>query len=112
MKIVPLTRDIFHRVSGIYPLVTVKGLAVVDDNNAYGLVAITLINGEKFIICDIEGPCSKRIIIKVWALFKSKYMADKGDYYAILDDELSTAKGFCRHFGFIFLKDNIYIHRV
>jgi len=112
MRIVPLTREIFFSIAGIYPPLTVRGLAVVDDNNAYGMVGITTVNGEKFIICDIESGCSKKLIIKAWGIFKSMYMAEAGNYYAILDDELSSAKGFCHHFGFALLKDNIYISRV
>jgi hypothetical protein len=111
MRIVPLTREIFIKISGIPPAFTIKGFAVVDDSTEYAMVGLTVVSGEKFIVCDVVKKFSNRILIKAWAMFKFKYMADGGDYYALIDNELDTAKGFCSHFGFTQLKDDIYIYR-
>ena len=111
MKIEPLSRDIYARFEGEAPPVTISGLAITDDENVLGVIGVASFNGEKFITCGIKPHTNKRLIIKAWHQFKEKFMRQNRSYYALVDQELKTAPGLLKHFGFEYLKENIYIYR-
>lgn len=88
-----------------------KGLALVQNNIPVAMLAISVIDGSNFIVCNVKPEASKKMLIVGWEIFKDQFMTTGTSYYAIQDDEIATSKGFIAHFGFRHLKENIYIFR-
>lgn len=109
-SIVPLTTELYIRFDNQRPPTTVKGLAVVDDENVLGIVCKGMMVGVWFVFCDIANGAPKKSIIKAWRQF-APLLQDGREYFAIMDDDLSTAPAFIRHFGFEQYDDTIYRYR-
>lgn len=111
MIIVPLTRDIYYRFGGDYPPFTIKGLAVVDGDLVLGILGVSKIEGQNFIITGTSPELGIRKIIESWRMFKKDFMSPNEKYYTLMDEEIGTSKGFIEHFNFQHITDNIYIYR-
>lgn len=111
MKIEPLSRDKFISFDGSAPPVSMRGLCVTDGSCVLAVVGVSVIAGASFIVFGMKDECPKRFIIDGWRKFKDGYLCDKKEYYALVDEDLPTAPGLLRHFGFRHLKDDIYIYR-
>lgn len=111
MKIEPLTRELYIKYDDTPPPVTMRGVALTDNEKVYAMLAIAVINNKNFIVCGTKQGARKRDIIAGWHEFKEKFMHENKEYYALIDDELKTAPAFLNHFGFEKFKDDIYIYR-
>lgn len=111
MKIEPLSREKYIRFDGSPPPVSMKGFCATDNDDVLAMIALSVILGENFVVFGMKDGCPKKMIIEGWRLFKARYLCDKKEYYALVDEDLPTAPGLLRHFGFRHLKDDIYIYR-
>lgn len=111
MKIVPLSREIYINFEGTAPPVTIRGLALVDGDLVLAMLAIGKFSGENFIICGIKENVSLKQLIIGWRKFRDQFMKSNETYYALMDDQIKTAPSFLKHFGFVHLKQDIYIFR-
>ncbi len=109
--IVSLTRDRYINFSGESPHVTMRGIALVDNSDTLAILAIAVFSGQSFIVCGVKDGAKRKDIVKGWRKFKSEFMRENVDYYAIIDEEIATAPSFLKHFGFVHLKKDIYIFR-
>lgn len=111
MNIEPLSREKYIRFDGSPPPVSMTGVCVTDGSEVLAVVGVSVIVGERFIVFGMKDECPKKMIIKGWAAFRDRYLCDKKEYYALIDEELPTAPGLMRHFGFKHFKEDIYIYR-
>lgn len=110
MKIELLTREHCEKFEGGVPPVTVKGIAMTDGDKVLAICCTSVIEGQNFVICGVAEGASKRLIIEGWGIF-SQMLLEEVNYYALVDEDLPTAPGFLKHFGFEPFKDDIYIYR-
>lgn len=111
MKIEPLDRDAYINFDGEAPAVTMKGLALKDGDKVLAILSLAVFSGENFIICGVKDGASKKFLIRGWLEFKKKFMQDNKNYYALIDRDIETSKGFLTHFGFVHLEKDIYVYR-
>lgn len=110
MNVVLLTQEIYTAFKGLPPPFTIRGVAVADGEQVYGICGVMQTQGVSFVICEIKEDVPKRLIILAWRYFKERFMHENTLYYALIDKSLSTAPGFLRHFGFQHLTRDIYIY--
>lgn len=111
MKIESLTDDLYALYDGSPPHVTLNGVAITDNDNVLAIVGVANIQSNNYVICGVKNSVSKRMIIKAWEAFKDSCIDSREKYYAVIDNDLSTAPKFLSHFGFEHYIDDIYIYR-
>lgn len=110
IKVEYLTPALYEKFDGAKPTVTVKGLALTEDDEVLGILCQAIIEDQHFITCGLKENVNKRKIIEGWRQFVEQ-LSDNINYFALCSDDIPTAPGFLKHFGFEPYMNNIWIYR-
>jgi len=104
-----LTNTIYKQFSGELPAATMRGLAIIQDDEVMAVCGVSFIASEYFITLGVKPGVNKRDIITGWAEF-TNMLDDKKMYFALVDRDIATAPGLLKHFNFHHVDDDIYIY--
>ena len=110
MKIEFLTDELYKKFDGEEPPFPLKGVAMTEGDEVFGVCGTSLIEGQNFIILALTKEANRRLMVEGWKLFQDM-LDDEKTYYALIDKTLPTAEGLLNHFKFEPFKDDIYIYR-
>lgn len=112
IKVSPLTQEIFERYEGGPPPFSVRGFAILVDDEPVCIGCVSRFTSPTFMIFDASRDMSsvamKRALIHGFHKVKQYFI---GDVFAHQDKEKPTSDSLLRHFGFEPIGDDIYKYR-
>jgi hypothetical protein len=89
-----LTNTIYKQFSGELPAATMRGLAIIQDDEVMAVCGVSFIASEYFITLGVKPGVNKRDIITGWAEF-TNMLDDKKMYFALVDRDIAKPLQAC-----------------